>query len=211
MEPKEEKVIVITRKMAFITSLVAIILIGASLLTAWYLMKKTSTEKSEIKTTTTTTSNSTFTLTSDAGEDGGMLPKEYTCDGSSVSPQLTWSNPPSGTKEYAIMMTTLPVDGSTKWSWVLYNIPAGTTSLAKGTAGIGKVGAYLQSSPQIYHPPCSQGSGLNKYTLTIYALSETPALPTNQADVTGVVLTKAISNITLGSANINFSYQRNNN
>jgi phosphatidylethanolamine-binding protein (PEBP) family uncharacterized protein len=37
-------------------------------------------------------------------------------------------------------MTTQQGDGITKWNWVLYNIPAGTTSLAKNSTGVGTAG-----------------------------------------------------------------------
>ena len=211
MSEKEEKVFVITKKMIWTTSVIAIIFIIVGISIVWLINRGDNTAISKshiISSSETVNSESAFTLKSDAGIDGGTLPTEYTCDGSSVSPQLSWSNPPSGTKEYAIMMTTLPVDGSTKWSWVLYDIPADTTSLAKGSTGIGTLGSYLQASPQIYHPPCSQGDGLNKYTFTVYALSKSPDVSTNQAEVTGESLTKAISNITLGSANLSLNYQR---
>jgi len=43
----------------------------------------------------------TFTLTSPAGVDGGTLPSEYTCDGAGSTIALSWSNAPSGTREFA--------------------------------------------------------------------------------------------------------------
>jgi hypothetical protein len=45
------------------------------------------------------TSTGSFSLTSDAGVDGGTLPIGYTCDGAGDSPALFWSNPPDGTKK----------------------------------------------------------------------------------------------------------------
>ena len=148
-----------------------------------------------------------FSLTSDVGVDGGTLPADYTCDGTGSSPALSWSNAPAGTKEFALMMTTLPGDGTTKWSWVLYGIPATTTSLTKNSSGVGILGVSHRST-MAYEPPCSQGPGAKLYTLTLYALSESPQLPDAADQVTGDVLTKAISSITLGSASLNLSYTR---
>ncbi len=205
---KEEKVFVVTRKMVWVTATITVLLI-AVLATTWYLVTKNINKSNESASSSENSSASTdFTLTSDAGSDGGTLPTEYTCDGSSVTPALSWSNAPSGTKEFAVMMTTIPVDGVMKWSWVLYDIPSSTKSLVKGITGVGTLGAYKASSAQVYHPPCSQGSGLNKYTFTVYALSGKPVLPTNKADVTGEVLTKALSGITLKSATLNLYHQR---
>jgi phosphatidylethanolamine-binding protein (PEBP) family uncharacterized protein len=137
----------------------------------------------------------------------GRLPKEYTCDGDGDSPALSWSNAPSGTKEFALMMTTLPGDGTTKWNWVLYGIPASTTSLAINSAGVGIMGTGSHGSTKAYDPPCSQGPGDKLYTFTLYALSESPELPAD-GQVTGEVLTDAISSITISKATLNLSYAR---
>jgi PKD repeat protein len=149
-----------------------------------------------------------FSLMSDVGADGGELPADYTCDGTGSSPALSWSGAPAGTKEFALLMTTLPGDGTTKWNWVLYGIPATTTSLAKNSSGIGILGVGSHGSTMAYEPPCSQGPGAKLYTFTLYALSESPQLPDASDQVTGEVLTEAISSITLGSATLNLSYTR---
>jgi phosphatidylethanolamine-binding protein (PEBP) family uncharacterized protein len=153
-----------------------------------------------------TVGQGSFSLTSDAGVDGGTLPVEYTGDGSGISPPLAWSNAPAGTREFALMMTTLPGDGSTKWSWVLYSIPGTTTSLAKNSSGVGILGVNHRGT-RAYEPPASQGPGAKIYTFTVYALSASPVLPAAD-QVTGAVLTQAIASITLGSASLSLSYTR---
>jgi phosphatidylethanolamine-binding protein (PEBP) family uncharacterized protein len=150
----------------------------------------------------------TFSLTSDAGASGGTLPKEYSCDGAGSTPALSWSGAPEGTKEYALVMTTIPVDGSTRWNWVLYGIPGSTTSLAKNSSGVGTTGTGSHGTVMIYDPPCPQGAGAKIYTITVYALSASPSLPGAADNVTGPVLTNAISSITLGKASMNLSYAR---
>ncbi len=173
-------------------------------------------ENKEIKTDPTYTSqnqetknNSNFKLTSDVGLDGGSLPQEYTCDGAGNSPALSWTNAPAGTKEYAVLMSTIPVDGKTKWNWILYKIPANSSSLKKNTVGVGTLGSGSDEGGALkYQPPCSQGPGSKTYTFTIYALSASPALPNDPQQVTGEVFTKAISSITLGSASLSLSYAR---
>ena len=148
-----------------------------------------------------------FSLTSSAGPDGGILPIDFTLDGSGASPDLTWTNPPAGTQGYALLMTTLPGDGSTLWNWVLYNLPGSTMGLAKNSSGIGTSG--LSSHTVVaYAPPQSVGPGLKQYTFTLYALSSIPDVPNNPSLVTGDVLTHAIGGLTLGSTSLNLSYSR---
>ncbi len=150
----------------------------------------------------------TFNLTSASGANGGALPNDYTCDGMGSTIQLSWSGAPSGTKEFAMLMTTLPGDGTTKWNWVLYGISGATTSLLRDSFLVGKMGVGSDGPGTVYNPPCSQGPGAKLYTYTVYALSASPvfSVPTNQ--VTGQMVTDAISGITTGKAVLNLSANR---
>ena len=147
-----------------------------------------------------------FALTSSAFTDGGTLPMQYTADGAGTSPPLAWSGAPAGTKQFALTMTTLALDGE-KWNWVLYGIPAGTTSLAEattvGTAGLSTDGPELR-----YYPPASKGPGAKTYTFTLYALSAAPAFAVPAAGVSGPVLESAIAGITLAKTQVSVSYTR---
>ena len=154
------------------------------------------------------TNQGVFTLSSDAGSDGGELPADYTCDGSGASPSLSWSNTPAGTREFALIMSTITVDGETKYNWVLYSIPVSARSLVRDSTGIGTEGAGSNGSTLAYEPPCSQGPGPKLYTFTLYALSGSPRLPDQAYQVTGNVLAEAVSSLTLGSASLNLSYTR---
>jgi phosphatidylethanolamine-binding protein (PEBP) family uncharacterized protein len=160
-----------------------------------------------VSATPTADSAANFILSSAVGIEGGVLSADYTCDGSGSSPALSWTNPPAGTQQFALMMTTLPGDGTTKWNWVLHDIPAATRSLGKdsfgpGTLGVGSDGPYVG-----YQPPCSQGPGAKVYTFTLYALSAAPTLP-QSGPVSGSALSSAIADITLGTATLNLSYTR---
>jgi len=150
----------------------------------------------------------TFTLTSDAGPDGSTMSAAYTCDGAGITPGLSWSGAPAGTEEYALMMTTQPGDGTTRWNWVLYGIPGTTTNLVENSTGIGTLGSGSHGTVMQYDPPFSQNPGLKTYTFTLYALSGSPSLPADPAQVTGPVLTSAIAPITLGTASLKLSYTR---
>lgn len=88
---------------------------------------------------------SLFTLTSPAFSDDGMLPLKYAggalCGkgsrGGNISPPLTWSNPPPGTKSFALVM--IDPDGRRGLGsvhWVAYGIPATRTSLQEGEGSL---------------------------------------------------------------------------
>lgn len=155
--------------------------------------------------TTSSATSGTFTLSSPTVTQGGALPSEYTCDGRGSSLALAWSNAPAGTKEFALLMTTLPGDGTTKWNWVLYRIPAATTSLAKDTQGVGTAGVGSDGPTAAYQAPCSQGPGNKTYTFTLYALS---ASPTISGTANGPSVTAAIAGLILGSAKLDVTYAR---
>lgn len=159
-------------------------------------------------TVTPGATSSGFTLTSTAGPDGGTLPSDYTCDGMGATIPLTWSNPPTGTTEFALLMTTLPGDGTTKWNWVLYGIPAANKSLLKDNFLVGVMGLGSDGPGQVYNPPCSQGPGLKLYTFTLYALSASPVFSLPATQVNGQMVTDAIASLTLGKAVLNLSATR---
>ncbi len=149
-----------------------------------------------------------FSLRSPVVTDGGNLPVEFTGDGASRSPPLTWSDGPAGTQSYAVIMHHLDPEGKTKWYWTLYNIPADVHELAKNTQGVGRLGNNSVNRRIGYAPPHSKGPGAKTYTLTVYALSQTlnPAGPA--AGVNRDVLLAAMKDITLASAELKVVYTR---
>ena len=154
------------------------------------------------------TTSGSFALTSSAGAAGGLLPADYTCDGTSSSPPLAWANAPAGTKEFALLMTTIPTVGTLKYNWVLSGIPATATSLARNTSGVGTAGVGSDGPLAAYQAPCSQGPGLKEYTFTLYALSASPSLAVAANAVTGSALASAIASITLATSALNLNYTR---
>ncbi len=159
-------------------------------------------------TATPVAPTTSFALASAAGSEGAAMAADYTCDGTGSSPQLSWSNPPNGTQEFALLMTTLPGDGTTKWNWVLYGIPGSSRALVKDNFAIGTTGVGSDGPFTGYQPPCSQGPGAKTYTFTLYALSAAPNLAGQSTPLTGTALTAAIASVSLGSATLNLTYTR---
>ena len=158
--------------------------------------------------TSTTPAAGSFALTSSAFVEGGTYATTYTCDGAKSTPPLAWTNAPSGTKAFVLLMTTQPDSSATKWNWVLYNIPSATASLATNTTGIGTLGNADDGAGTAYAPPCSQGPGAKTYTFTLYALSALPTLSTTASANSGAVVTAAIASLKLATATLNVTATR---
>ena len=84
-----------------------------------------------------------FTLSSTTFKDGELLPKKAAntktfnanCDGENVSPELSWSGIPEGTKSFTLSLVDPEGQrGLGLTHWVAYGIPAEVTSLAEGEA-----------------------------------------------------------------------------
>ena len=76
-------------------------------------------------------------MTSAAFHDQGAIPALYTCEGKDISPPLTWSELPAGTKSLALIVDDpdAPDPAAPKMTWVhwiLYNLPPSTGGLAEG-------------------------------------------------------------------------------
>ena len=78
-----------------------------------------------------------LSLLSPAFSHQGHIPKRFTCEGTDISPPLSWSDVPQGTKSFALIVDDPdapdPNAPRTTWvHWVLYNLPATTRELPEG-------------------------------------------------------------------------------
>jgi hypothetical protein len=76
-------------------------------------------------------------LTSPAFTDRGRIPKKYTCEGEDISPPLSWSGTPEGTKSFTLIVDDpdAPDPNAPRMTWVhwvLYNLPSTITELPEG-------------------------------------------------------------------------------
>lgn len=169
-----------------------------------------STAQSTGGTTTTPTAPTATTALVVTSTDAivGTLPVSFTCDGDGKSPALAWTGAPAGTTAFAVLMSTVPTAGTTKYNWVLYNIPATVTSIASGTTA-GTLGSADDGAGLSYAPPCSQGPGTKQYTFTVYALSAAPNLGgLAQNQITGSVLLAALAPVTRATGVLNLAVTR---
>lgn len=145
--------------------------------------------------------------------DNGTYPKLYTCDSTGISPGLSWSNAPSTTNSYAVIMYTIPPAGpsgpSTRHAYiVLYNIPPTISAIPDNSKSIGLWGINTVDGKNTYTPPCSQGPGAKIYVLTLYALSAAPTFTVPQSQVTMELLYASLKNKIVDSAVMSVTYTR---
>lgn len=113
-------------------------------------------------------------LTSSAFNEGQMIPSQYTCDGSNISPPLSWSSTPDGTKTWALVCDDPDAPAKTWVHWVIYNIDASITQLREHlpTTDTLQNGAYQGLNDfghYGYGGPCPP-SGTHHYRFTLYAV-----------------------------------------
>src|SRR5262245_20767043 len=82
-------------------------------------------------------------LQSTAFADGSPIPKKHTADGPDVSPLLAWSDVPAGTQAFALYCDYPDAPRGTWVHWVLFNLPANTTSLPAGYGNASPTGGAV--------------------------------------------------------------------
>jgi len=113
-------------------------------------------------------------LTSPAFSEGEMIPARYTCDGSDISPALSWSGVPKTAKSLALICDDPDAPMGTWVHWVLFNIPADAVGLPAEISSA----ATLENGARHgkndfrrlgYGGPCPPG-GTHRYFFKRYAL-----------------------------------------
>ncbi len=116
-----------------------------------------------------------FVLQTNAFTPGGMIPKKYTCDGSDVSPELTWTGAPAGTQAFALITDDPDAPAGTWTHWIAWDIPASTTKLPEGVPkNEGLADGTRQGKNDFrrigYNGPCPPPGKAHRYFFKLYAL-----------------------------------------
>jgi Raf kinase inhibitor-like YbhB/YbcL family protein len=153
-----------------------------------------------------------FRLSSPAFGDGTEIPARFTCDGGSSSPPLAWTDPPAGTKSFALIVTDVdapdPKAPLKPWThWVVYSIPSDVRSLDEGASRKLPQGSRHGRSDwksADYGGPCPP-IGKHRYVFVLYALDLPPS---NLGSPSQEALLSRIEPNVLGKAKLTGLYVR---
>ena len=160
-----------------------------------------------------------LTLTSAETANGKMMAMEqvlngFGCSGANVSPGLKWSDPPVGTKSFALTVYDPDAPtGSGWWHWVVVDIPANARELPKGVGKSGTVtlpGGARQTRTDFgapgYGGPCPPPGKPHRYVITLTAL-DIDKLPVPD-DASGALVGFNVGAHTLAKGTISAQYGR---
>lgn len=114
-------------------------------------------------------------LTSTAFKQNEAIPRQYTCEGEDLSPQLQWTGAPAGTKGFALISDDPDAPMGTWVHWVLWNLPPGAVELPKGLAkdqqlSDGTHQGITDFGRPGYGGPCPPPGKPHRYFFKLYAL-----------------------------------------
>ncbi|MFN7915531.1 MAG: YbhB/YbcL family Raf kinase inhibitor-like protein [Vicinamibacterales bacterium] len=122
-----------------------------------------------------------LTVTSTSFADGAEIPAKF-AGAQGISPQLSWSGAPEGTAAYVLIMHDVDVAvpagnlAGDITHWVVYNIPAATTSIPEGGPIPSGSGQLSMRGPQYMGPAPPAGHPFHHYVFQVYALNAPLAL-----------------------------------
>ena len=129
-------------------------------------------------------------LTSASFGDSAIIPVLNTAAGMSLSPQLTWANAPAATQSFVLHMHDM--EGARNKTtedqlhWLVWNIPATTTTLPQGVPmGDLKDGSHQASASGdgTYRGPGAPATGTyHHYVIELFALDTKIDIPSNKMD-----------------------------
>jgi Raf kinase inhibitor-like YbhB/YbcL family protein len=115
-----------------------------------------------------------FAIASGAFEEGGLIPKQYTCDSMDISPPLTFSGIPDSARSLALICDDPDAPMGTWVHWVLYNLSPDTSGLPENVPGTDTLSSTTRQGISDfgrygYGGPCPPG-GTHRYYFKLYAL-----------------------------------------
>ena len=114
-------------------------------------------------------------LSSPAFLDGQPIPRKYTCEGADVSPPLTWSVPPAGTRGLALISDDPDAPAGTWVHWVIYDLPGVSKGVPEGIPSSATLGDGARQGKNSwgntgYGGPSPPPGAPHRYFFRLYAL-----------------------------------------
>jgi Raf kinase inhibitor-like YbhB/YbcL family protein len=160
-----------------------------------------------------------FSVQSASWQDGQAMKDIYVfnsfgCTGNNVSPQISWSGAPQGTKSFAVTVYDPDAPtGSGWWHWTVFNIPANITQISEEAGSdpsqlpAGAVQGRTDFGKPGYGGACPpKGDKPHRYILTVYAL-KTDKIDLN-GEASGALVGYYVNQNTLAKASLTVTYGR---
>jgi Raf kinase inhibitor-like YbhB/YbcL family protein len=114
-------------------------------------------------------------VSSPAFPPGGAIPSEYTCNGADISPPLTWSGLPDGTKSLVLVVEDPDAPSGTFRHWAAFDIPASLHGLAAGYGPNRPASGFRETRNDFggagYGGPCPPPGPAHHYHFRLFAIS----------------------------------------
>lgn len=152
-----------------------------------------------------------------AFESGEPVPTKYTGDGADVSPPLSWTGVPAGTREFALICDDPDAPTPEPWvHWVIYKLSAEVNSLPEGlpkdkslrqpVSALQGKNSWPSGQTIGYRGPAPpRGHGVHHYHFKLYALDTPLEVPPGADHKT---LLKAMRGHILATAELLGTYSR---
>jgi Raf kinase inhibitor-like YbhB/YbcL family protein len=116
-----------------------------------------------------------FALLSSVFGHGEPIPGRHTCDGEDLSPPLSWSGAPEGTRSLALVVDDPDAPAGTFTHWLGWGLDPGAEGLGEGEPA--PVEGRNDFGTSGYRGPCPPpGHGRHRYFFRLYALDLDPEL-----------------------------------
>lgn len=167
------------------------------------------------KTIETQSAVKPFKISSTSFDSGAVIPNKFSCvSGSQVFPNLSWTTGGKTFKSYVLIMDdpdAVPVAGYVWNHWLLYDIPATTTSIGEGISPLdplpsGTKRGLTSFGDTAYGGPCPPAAQLHHYIIKLYGIDVSSLGISSGMSVSAV--RQAMKNHVLDSATYSGTFQR---
>jgi Raf kinase inhibitor-like YbhB/YbcL family protein len=152
----------------------------------------------------------TLQISSSVVAPGDPIPSENTCTGANLSPPLSWSDVPAGTKSLALILADPDAPSGVFYHWVTYNLPPSSTGLPADAPRIAELSDGARQGVNSfgtigYSGPCPPHGAPHHYHFRLFALDSKLDL---SAGADAKELEAAMKGHTLASADLVGTFQR---
>lgn len=113
-------------------------------------------------------------LLSPAFVPAGAIPAQYTCSGADISPPLSWSGVPSGTKSLVLIVEDPDAPSGTFHHWGAFDIPSALNGLPQGYSASHRTSRFREAENDFgkvgYGGPCPPPGPAHHYHFVLLAL-----------------------------------------